>query len=303
MASVREYAAWLPPRQKELLMQTGSPLARVALLAGAGLAALALAACGDDDNGSDSSKSETQAFNVTLGADGKLTGVEGLKSGLTKITFTNQAKGNHDLQLVKVDGAQTVNDVLKVTTAEDAKIPTWLHGAGGVGSIASGKSASVTQVLDGGKYYVLAEPDEGAKPVTAALDVSGGKGSGTLPSTPATITASEYTFKASGLKSGQQQIEFADAGEQLHHAIFFQLKPGATLAQAKKFLTSDNASGSPPFKGEGPTTSTAVLDSGGKQVFGANLQAGKYALVCFLPDRTGGAPHVAKGMITEVDVT
>jgi hypothetical protein len=285
-------------------MQIGSPLARATLLAGAGLAALALAACGDDDNGSDSSKSETQAFNVTLGADGKLTGVEGLKSGLTKITFTNQAKGNHDLQLVKVDGDQTVNDVVKVTSAEDAKIPTWLHGAGGVGSIASGKTTSVTQVLDGGKYYVLAEPDEGGKPVTAALDVSGGQGSGTLPSTPAQITASEYTFKTSGpLKSGQQQIEFADGGEELHHAIFFRLKPGATLAQAKKFLTSDNASGSPPFEGEGPTTSTAVLDSGVKQVFGANLQAGKYALVCFLPDRTGGAPHVAKGMITEVDVT
>lgn len=285
-------------------MQIGSPLARATLLAGAGLAALALAACGDDDNGSDSSKSETQAFNVTLGADGKLTGVEGLKSGLTKITFTNQAKGNHDLQLVKVDGDQTVNDVVKVTSAEDAEIPTWLHGAGGVGSIASGKTTSVTQVLDGGKYYVLAEPDEGGKPVTAPLDVSGGQGSGTLPSTPAQITASEYTFKTSGpLKSGQQQIEFADGGEELHHAIFFRLKPGATLAQAKKFLTSDNASGSPPFEGEGPTTSTAVLDSGVKQVFGANLQAGKYALVCFLPDRTGGAPHVAKGMITEVDVT
>ena len=46
-----------------------------------------------------------------------------------------------------------------------------------------------------------------------------------------------------------------------------------------------------------------MLDSGVKQVFQGTLQPGKYALVCFLPDRAGGPPHVAKGMIVEVDVS
>ena len=32
------------------------------------------------------------------------------------------------------------------------------------------------------------------------------------------------------------------------------------------------------------------------------LKAGKYAFVCFISDRAGGPPHVAKGMINEVVV-
>jgi hypothetical protein len=283
-------------------MRRGTPLARIALAVGAGVAALALGACGDDDNDSGSSKSEAQALNVTLGADGKLTGVQSTESGLTKVTFNNQAKGKYDLQLVKVDGNQTVDQVLKITSREGpGPIPGWLHGAGGVGTIAGGTSSSSTQVLDGGKYYVLAEPDEGGKPVTAPLEVSGGKGSGTLPATTAKVTASEYTFKTSGLKAGNQQIEFDNAGAELHHAIFFPLKPGATLAQVKKFFQTEK--GQPPFEVNKPIPSTPVLDTGGKQVIDTKLSPGKYAIVCFLTDRAGGPPHVAKGMITEVDVT
>jgi hypothetical protein len=288
--------------RKGFLMQTRSQFARIALLAGAGLAALALAACGDDDNGSDSSKSQPRALNVTLGADGKLTGVEPTKSGLTKITFTNQAKGGYDLQLVKVDGDQTIDQVLKITTAEEpSEIPGWLHGAGGIGTIEGGKSSTSTQVLDGGKYYLLAEPDEDGKPVTAPLQVTGGKGSGTLPATTAKVTASEYTFKTSGLKSGNQQIELDNAGQELHHAIFFPVKQGATLAQVKKFFQTEK--GEPPIDESRQVSSTAVLDGGGKQVFQGTLRPGKYALVCFLTDRSGGPTHVAKGMIAEVDVT
>ena len=33
-----------------------------------------------------------------------------------------------------------------------------------------------------------------------------------------------------------------------------------------------------------------------------DLKKGKYALVCFIPDRQGGPPHVAKGMVSEATV-
>ncbi len=32
------------------------------------------------------------------------------------------------------------------------------------------------------------------------------------------------------------------------------------------------------------------------------LKKGKYALICFIQDRKGGAPHIAKGMINELVV-
>lgn len=48
---------------------------------------------------------------------------------------------------------------------------------------------------------------------------------------------------------------------------------------------------------------TTVLDGGAKQVTQLELaKPGKYALLCFIQDRAGGPPHIAKGMIAEVDV-
>ncbi len=31
-------------------------------------------------------------------------------------------------------------------------------------------------------------------------------------------------------------------------------------------------------------------------------KSGKYAALCFIPDRQGGPPHVAKGMVSELTV-
>ena len=38
------------------------------------------------------------------------------------------------------------------------------------------------------------------------------------------------------------------------------------------------------------------------QINELELAAGRYALVCFLTDRAGGPPHVAHGMVSELDV-
>jgi hypothetical protein len=284
-------------------MRSHSRLRAGLAVAGTAFVALAVAACGDD-NKDKSGASKLQHLEVTLGADGKLSGFQPVKSGLTQIGFANQTKKKYDLQLVRVVGNHTLAEVLKVTTADGpVPIPTFMQGGGGVGTTDAGKSATITQVLDGGRYFVLAEPDQGGKPVTAEMNVSGGKGTGTLPPADAKVTATEYKFQTTGLKSGTQKIEFDNDGAQLHHAIFFPLKAGVTLAQAKKFITTRNPTGPPPFDQKRNGPSTTVIDSGVKQVFDAKLDPGKYALVCFLSDRKGGPPHVVKGMIAEVDVT
>ena len=59
--------------------------------------------------------------------------------------------------------------------------------------------------------------------------------------------------------------------------------------------------GEPPFSEEGGFD-TAIVEGGTEQAFGANLKPGKYALVCFIADRAGGPPHVAKGMVSEATV-
>ncbi len=185
-----------------------------------------------------------------------------------------------------------------MVSSEGGPLPQWLHGGGGVGTVNPGQSASATDLLEPGRYFVT-DTDGGA---SAEFEVTGEASDAELPSTPATITTKEYGFETSGLKAGKQKITFDNAGKELHHVIAFPYREGTTLDTVKKaFAEQGRPSGPPPFDFEN-IVGTAVLEGGQKQVTQLELKQGKYALVCFISDRKGGPPHVAKGMITEAVV-
>ena len=69
----------------------------------------------------------------------------------------------------------------------------------------------------------------------------------------------------------------------------------------KVFESEGGPSGPPPFD-EKNAVGTAVLDGSKQQVVDLDLKPGKYVLACFINDRKGGPPHVAMGMVNEVDV-
>jgi len=278
--------------------RTGAALAALGL-------ALALPACGSDDeksSGGGSSSSKPAAFKVTVGdaAKGKSTieAPKTVKAGLVEVSVENTGKRPHDAQIIGVDGDQTAQQVTKVVSSEGGPLPQWLHGGGGLGTVNPGQSASATDVLEPGRYFVM-DTDGGA---SAEFEVTGEASNAELPSTPATITAKEYGFETSGLKAGKQKITFDNAGKELHHVIAVPYNKGATFADVKKFTTSEEEpSGPPPVDFEGGV-GTTVLDGGKKQVAELEFKKGKYAFVCFIQDRKGGPPHVAKGMVQEVEV-
>ena len=276
---------------------------------GAALAALGLAlllpACGSDDeesSGGGSGESTPTAFKVTVSDAGKgkstVEAPKTVKAGLVEVTVENTGKRPHDGQIIGVDGDQTADDVNKVISSEGGPLPQWLHGGGGVGTVAPGQSASATDVLEPGRYFVM-DTDGGG---SAEFEVTGEASDAQLPSTDATITAKEYGFETSGLKPGSNEITFDNAGEELHHALAVPFAKGATFAEVKKFATSDEEpSGPPPVDFENGV-GTTVLDGGEQQVTELEFKKGKYALLCFIQDRKGGPPHVAKGMIQELTV-
>ena len=57
----------------------------------------------------------------------------------------------------------------------------------------------------------------------------------------------------------------------------------------------------PPLDFEA-SVGTPVLDGKEAQTIDLKLKRGRYALVCFIPDRAGSPPHVALGMLNEVAV-
>lgn len=288
----------------------------LAALAVAGLCALS--ACGDDDDStaggsaSDTAEAAAVTFTTTEPAKGRVAidGPSSIDAGLVDITLRNSTKGPHDAQLVRVAGDQTARQVIDkvIDTEEGAPTPDWAHAGGGVGSVEGGASGTVTQVLLPGTYYVVdTESGEGEGPPNARkggiakFEVAGSEG-GELPATDATITTDEYSFDPAGIKPGKNRLTFENAGNELHHVIAFPMREGAKFSEVTKLFASEREPKGPPPVDFERFESTAVLDGGEEQVTEMDFKRGKYALVCFVADRAGGPPHVAKGMVAELDV-
>ncbi len=261
-----------------------------------------LAGCGQGG-----SSAEPKPLSLELTESGDKASYSGapreVPAGLARISLKNGGEAPHEAQLLRVDGEHSAQEVLQVIveTQQGAPIPEWLHAAGGVATTPPGQTATAEQPLEEGTHYVLdLESEDPSKGAQATFNVTGGRGGAEPPEAPAKITASEYKFQTSGLKPGKNRVRFENAGQEAHHVIMGPIKPGKTIDDVRTFARTEK--GEDPLGGEEKVVGTAVLDGGMSQVVDFNLEKGKYAALCFITDRKGGPPHVAKGMVMEVDV-
>lgn len=288
---------------------------RFPILIAAAALCLVPAACGSDDDSSDSGSSEATAvtFETTEPAKGKVAidGPAEIEAGVVEITLKNTGKGLHDAQILRVEGNRTADEVISssVDSEEGAPIPEWITDGGGVAAVPGGGSATVTEVLKPGTYYVLdSESAQGSqqpnarKGGVAKFEVTGEATTAELPETDATITAKDFSFETAGIKAGTNRLTFENTGEQLHHVLALPINKGSTIEDVKKFATSEGQPQGPPPVDFENGVATAVIDGGQAQVAELEFQKGKYALLCFITNRDGGPPHVAMGMVDELDV-
>lgn len=268
----------------------------VASILAAALAATALTACGDED---------AQTLTFTLSGEGKsakFTVPESAYAGLAEITFRNEGKGNSDLQLIRVEGDRSAEEVVKgLGEAMKGKpFPDWFFAGGGVGTVAPGKSRTATQILEPGAYYAF--DTEGSKGPPDPKDVTmvevSGEESEDEVEGDATVSGFEYGFEADGLSAGSE-IVFENKGTQPHHLLASPLIGDSTAKDVESFFETEK--GKPPFREEGGQT-TAVIEGGESQLLPLDLKPGRYVLLCFISDRQGGPPHTFKGMVGEVEV-
>ena len=269
-----------------------APVAVLALLGG----------CGEG-----SSSAEPKPLNLELKESGDTASYSGapreVPAGLARISLKNDGKGPHDAQLIRVDGDHSDQEVLQAIgrAAEGGPIPGWLHPAGGVGTAGPGQTATAVQPLEEGRHYILdtnsEDPSKGAQDT---FEVTSGGGDVETPKAPATITASAYKFQTSGRKPGQNRVRFEIAGQEAPQLIMGPIKQGKTIDDVREFARTEK--GEDPLGGDEKFVGTAVLDGGTSQVVDLKLERGKYAALCFISDRKGGPPHVAKGMVMEVNV-
>jgi plastocyanin len=276
--------------------------------------ALIVAACGGDggETGTTTPPQPTQ-LSVTATASGRQVTLEvpaQIKPGATQLTLANNTKEPVELQLLRLDEGHSLDQFLPVVEKEGAPIPTWAHGAGGIGATPPNAQGAAVLNLQPGRYDFFSNASEtqpGAQPqydrgAKGSFEVTGESTGATLPKPGGQITARDYTFETSGLKPGTNPVTFTNAGGQLHHVVMAPINKGSSFEDAQKFLTTENFKGKPPVDFS-KSDNSAVLDGQGTQVETFTLQPGTYVFACFINDRAGGPPHAIKyKMIKEVTV-
>lgn len=268
-------------------------------------AAVSLTACGDDDDekagGTDGGAAAAAEVALELKGSGKNLTMDvpgAVEGGTARVTFQNSTKKEAVAQLVRIEGDHTAKEALAAAEAwgDGGKpLPEWVRLAGGAGNTKPGESSTVTQPLPAGKYLAV---DINSNTL-GEMEVSGGE-EAELPAADARIEAIDYGFESSGLQAGKSEVVFENTGKEPHFVVGLPIKPGKTIEDVKKFIKSEK--GEPPIEEESGTFDSSLINGGGKQVVELDLKEGKYAFLCFIPDRAGGPPHVAKGMVAEAVV-
>lgn len=270
---------------------------RIAACLALAIAATALlAACGSSDD-------EGQALTFELATEGDeavFTAPETAEAGEAEITMINNGDDPADLQLIRVEGEHSNEEVAAAfgEAGGGKPFPAWFFAAGGTGVTDPEEETTVTQTLEPGTYYAL-NTEGKANPETLASTKVDGDGSDSALEADASIAAFEYGFETDGIVAGENEFVFENRGAQPHHVIALKMVGDSTIEDVETFFKTER--GKPPVE-EGPAVGTAVIEGGESQLTEFDLEPGKYALVCFITDRQGGPPHMVKGMLEELEV-
>lgn len=239
-----------------------------------------------------------------------------LDGGTVTFTLDNADGGDvpHEMQIVQVDKGTTFDQVRSgLLEEEGAPLPDFVgETLGGIGNVAPGARAATTQKLASGTYvYFCAFSDEESDDAPAHYEqgmegtftVSGSGAKADEPDTVGSVTTKDYGFEFDGVKAGTNVVEFKNDGKEYHHMIAAPLNTGASVQHAiAAFQSEEEPEGPPPVDFE-KAVQTAVIGPGQEIRTQLELGAGTYVVACFISDRAGGPPHVAKGMITSTQIT
>jgi hypothetical protein len=289
----------------------------VVALAAAGT--LVLAGCGGDDSDSDASaEAATTAVTaapasarvVTItAADFSYDGPKEVPAGLTEIVLENHGAETHQAALVRLAPGATPDQFLGALAADFASAAQFGSFVAGPNEAAPDASSRVVSDLEPGNYLVLClipSPDgtpHVLKGMQASLVV-------TPPAQPArevdaetpTLVLKDFSFALpKGYNGGPLEVE--NRGKQNHEVVVVGLPNGVDIQD----VIDSTVPLFTPAKGPAPYVDVAGITPvapGLSARLDLDLEPGRYALLCFLPDTTkAGTDHLHNGMATVFTVT
>lgn len=241
---------------------------------------------------------------VTLTADDfTITGPDTLPAGAVTLRLVNRGKEFHHVWVARLDGGKTMADLLEAAKTP-GPLPTWVVDMGGPNAPAPGGESNATVDLTAGNYVVacIIPGADGVphlmKGMIRPLTVVRVRRPAAPPLADVTMTLHDYSFSLSQpLRPGRQVIEVRNDGAQPHEIELVQLAPGKTAQEVLAWVHHPEG----PAPGL-PLGGVAPLGRGRVNWFEADLEPGRYALICFLPDKADGKPHFEHGMMQEIEV-
>jgi hypothetical protein len=172
----------------------------------------------------------------------------------------------------------------------------------GLAAVTKVTPAKVTVDLEAGTYHLMTISGGGPEtpPVftfttlTVSKSKDGG-GGGDHSGHDATIKmTSAKTFDSPKILPARGSIRVRNEGNTLHFMEVVPVKKGIKDADIQTFFDR-NGEGPVPFL-ETPGGGLDVLSPGNRAELAQTLPAGRYVLMCFMPDEKTGIPHAVKGM-------
>jgi len=221
-----------------------------------------------------------------------------IEAGIVRVRLVNEGEELHHAQLARLKDGKTIDDLVEALQA-DGPSPAWIAWVGGPGVSMPGGEANATVALAAGTYAWLCFVTTEAPNREPHYDkgmirqmVVTGDARPRLPTSATLLMLSDYDFKLSkALTAGRHQVRVRNIAGQTHEVIFVRFHPGSTMDDLMAWIEAPE--GPPPAD---PLGGVMGLDEGEANLVDLDLAPGEYGMLCFVPDKADGLPHIAHGM-------
>jgi plastocyanin len=231
-----------------------------------------------------------------------------IPAGPTKITLTNAGKEEHQAQVAGLVEGKTFEDLTTALQGTDESAALSLLAlSGGPTGVVPGATGSTAVNLEPGQYVFLCFVPSAdgvphfAKGMIAPIEVTEPASTAELPAGDAELALQDFAFVGlDSLSAGPHTVSVTNNGPQAHEATIVKLAEGIEAsALIPMFTSTEPPTGPPPFTSVG---GVAGIASGATVTMDVDLEPGKYAYLCFVPDPATGQPHAALGMVGALTV-
>ena len=249
---------------------------------------------------------------TVMAMDYSLTAPQQIPAGRTRIEIMNHGTEPHQAALVRLKPGRTRDEYLAAlaqgalaqSLEPASEVGTFVAGPNGA---QPGRTSQVTADLAPGHYIVMClipSPDGTPhilKGMITELDVTGPEQEPTQQTKRAPVVhLREFHFgvpkRFMKAASTGAPVDVINDGKQAHEMDVAQLPDGVDVADIVAWFDHPLFTPEPYPPPQVDIAGTTMIAPGGKARIRLHLPAGRYALVCFLPDAASGTSHLHQGM-------